>query len=134
MIAGLLETAVEGDLVDPDDYSEHVDDAYVLEVGTRWIQRCPTVETAEPRRGYTGVMAITPDWHPIIDEVPEGSGHFLCTGFSGHGFKLAPAVGLMTTDLVLGEQTTAFDTKVFRLSRYAENDLVRGRYEYSITG
>ncbi len=40
---------------------------------------------------------------PVIDEVPEGSGHFLCTGFSGHGFKLAPAAGLMTAELAISE-------------------------------
>jgi glycine/D-amino acid oxidase-like deaminating enzyme len=65
--------------------------------------------------------------------VPEGSGHFLCTGFGGHGFKLGPAVGLLTAELVTGEEPS-FDPSLFRLSRWAEGDPVRGRYEYSITG
>ena len=89
--------------------------------------------TAERRRGYAGLYAITPDWHPVIDEVPAGSGHFVCTGFSGHGFKLGPAVGRLTADLVTGEPPL-FDAHPFRLARYAEGDPVRGRYEYSITG
>ncbi|HEX9887775.1 MAG TPA: hypothetical protein VGA70_14855 [Longimicrobiales bacterium] len=44
-----------------------------------------------------------------------------------------PAVGLLTAQLVTGEEP-AFDPRMFRLSRFAEGDPVRGRYEYSITG
>ncbi|HSG09957.1 MAG TPA: FAD-dependent oxidoreductase [Longimicrobiales bacterium] len=133
MLVGLIDPSEADDVVDPDDYPEHSDGGFDMEVGSRWVQRCPAMEAAEHRRGYAGLYAITPDWHPIIDEVPMGSGHFLCTGFSGHGFKLGPAVGLMTAEMVTGEAPT-FDRRMFRLSRYAEGDPVRGRYEYSITG
>jgi sarcosine oxidase subunit beta len=133
MLVGLIDPSEAEDVVDPDDYPEHTDDAFDLEVGARWVERCPPMERAVRRRGYAGLYAITPDWHPIIDEVPAGSGHFLCTGFSGHGFKLGPAVGLLTAQLVTGEAPT-FDPRMFRLSRWAEGDPVRGRYEYSITG
>ncbi len=133
MLVGLIDPSEAEDVVDPDDYAEHTDEGYELVVGERWIQRCPGMEAAQPRRGYAGLYAITPDWHPVIDEVPAGSGHFVCSGFSGHGFKLSPAVGLMTAQMILGEAPT-FDPRVFRLSRWSEGQPVRGRYEYSITG
>ena len=133
MLVGLIDPSEADDVVDPDDYPEHTDRDFDLDVGERLIARCPPMEAAEPRRGYAGLYAITPDWHPVIDEVPAGSGHFLCTGFSGHGFKLAPAVGLMTAEMVLGAAPT-FDARMFRLARFAENDPVRGTYDYSITG
>lgn len=133
MLVGLIDPSEADDVVDPDAYPEHTDRGFDVMVGERWVQRCPAMEAAELRRGYAGLYAITPDWHPIVDEVPVGSGHFLCTGFSGHGFKLAPAVGLMTAEMVLGAGST-FDRRMFRLARYAEGDPVRGRYEYSITG
>jgi sarcosine oxidase subunit beta len=133
MLVGLIDPSEAEDVVDPDRYPEHTDDAFDLLVGERWIRRCPAMEAAQRRRGYAGLYAITPDWHPVIDEVPEGSGHFICTGFSGHGFKLSPAVGRLMADMVTGE-TPTFDARLFRLSRYAEGDPVRGRYEYSITG
>ncbi len=133
MLVGLIDPSEAEDVVDPDDYPEHTDEDFDVEVGGRWIQRCPSMETAVRRRGYAGLYAITPDWHPIIDEVPAGSGHFLCNGFSGHGFKLGPAVGLLTAELVTGEKPS-FDARMFRLARYEEGDPVRGRYEYSITG
>lgn len=133
MLVGLIDPSEADDVVDPDRYPEHVDDGFDLSVGQRWMARCPDMEAASPRRGYAGLYAITPDWHPVIDEVPAGSGHFLCTGFSGHGFKLGPAVGLMVAEMVAGEEPT-FDPRMFRLARWDEGDPVRGRYEYSITG
>ena len=48
--------------------------------------------------------------------------------------ELAPAVGLMTADLILKESDPEFSTHLFRLDRFAEGDLVRGQYEYSIFG
>lgn len=133
MLVGLIDPSEADDVVDPDDYPEHTDDRFDFDVGGRWIQRCPAMDSAAHRRGYAGLYSITPDWHPIIEEVPAGSGHFLCTGFSGHGFKLGPAVGLLTAQLVTGE-TPEFDPRMFRLSRWEEGDPVRGKYEYSITG
>ncbi|MBN1659431.1 MAG: FAD-binding oxidoreductase, partial [Anaerolineae bacterium] len=76
----------------------------------------------------------TPDWHPIVDEVPAGSGFYVCSGFSGHGFKLGPAVGRMVADLVTGASDPLFEPRLFRLDRLATGDVVRGQYEYSIAG
>ncbi len=133
MLVGVIDASEADDVVDPDTYPEHTDHGFDEIVGERWVRRCPDMDAAHLRRGYAGLYAITPDWHPVIDEVPAGSGHFLCMGFSGHGFKLAPAVGLMTAEMVLREAAT-FDRRMFRLSRFAEGDPVRGRYDYSITG
>lgn len=133
MLVGLIDPSEAEDVVDPDDYPEHTDRGFDEMVGERWVRRCPEMAEARLRRGYAGLYEITPDWHPVLDEVPAGSGHFLCVGFSGHGFKLAPAVGLMTAQMVLGE-TPSFDAHPFRLTRFAEGDPVRGRYAYSITG
>ncbi len=133
-LVGLIDPAEADAVVDPDDYPEHADDEFTLDVGGRWVQRCPPMEMAERRRGYSGLYGVTPDWHPVIDEVPEGSGHFLCTGFSGHGFKLGPAVGLMTAELATREPDPEFDPSLFRLSRFSDGALIQGRYDYSITG
>ena len=40
----------------------------------------------------------------------------------------------MVADMITGESAPEFLADLFRLSRYTENDLVRGRYQYSITG
>lgn len=133
-LVGLIDPAEADAVVNPDDYSDRIDSDFISSVGERWVRRLPAMEFSESVGGYAGLYAVTPDWHPIVDEVPEGSGCFICAGFSGHGFKLAPAVGLMAAELVTREDSPEFPHDMFRLSRYAEDDAVHGQYEYSITG
>jgi sarcosine oxidase, subunit beta len=39
-----------------------------------------------------GFYDVTPDHQPIVGRVPEWDGLWVATGFSGHGFMLAPAI------------------------------------------
>ncbi|NOZ49908.1 MAG: FAD-binding oxidoreductase [Chloroflexi bacterium] len=133
-LAGLIDPTEAEALVDPDAVDEQVDTAFILDVGERLIARYPAMEASQSTGGYASLYAITPDWHPIIDEVPAGSGHFICAGFSGHGFKLGPAVGLMMADLATGVTDPLFESQLFRLDRFAKGLPIRGQYEYSIVG
>ena len=47
---------------------------------------------------------------------------------------MGPAVGLIMADLVTDDRQSEFDPHLFRYGRFAEDDHVRGRYEYSIVG
>jgi len=133
-LIGLIDPEEAKAVVDPDSFNEYTDLDFVADVGERLVRRYPAMQDSESARGYAALYAITPDWHPVIDEPLPGSGFYVCAGFSGHGFKLGPAVGLMTADMIFGETTPGMDRHMFRLSRFAENDPVRGRYEYSIVG
>jgi glycine/D-amino acid oxidase-like deaminating enzyme len=68
-------------------------------------------------RGWAGAFDITPDWMPILDET-DLEGFFVAAGMSGHGFKLAPAVGEMMAALISGAAPPV-DPTPFRLSRFA---------------
>jgi glycine/D-amino acid oxidase-like deaminating enzyme len=105
-----------------------------LDIGERLVRRYPAMELGQSTGGYASLYDITPDWHPIVDELPAGGGFFVCAGFSGHGFKLGPAVGVMVADMLTRSSAPEFDPHLFRFSRYAENAPVRGQYEYSIAG
>lgn len=133
-LVGLIDPGEADAIVNPDNYKEQVDSEFVLDSGERLIRRFPPMERSQSTGGYAALYDITPDWHPIIDEVPAGSGFFICAGFSGHGFKLGPAVGVMAADLLTRSSSPEFDPSMFRLSRYAEDKPVRGQYEYSIAG
>jgi glycine/D-amino acid oxidase-like deaminating enzyme len=133
-LVGLIDPSELNHVVDPDSYNERVELDFVADAGDRLVRRFPAMENSASASGYAGLYAITPDWHPVIDELIEGSGFYLCSGFSGHGFKLGPAVGLMLADMVTGAITPGMDRRLFRLNRFAENEPVRGRYEYSIAG
>ncbi len=133
-LVGSVDASEANHHADPDRYNERVDFDFVADTGARLARRFPCMERGESRGGYAAIYDITPDWHPVIDEWPEGSGFFVAAGHSGHGFKLGPAVGVMMTDLVTGQRTEGLDPALFRFSRYAEGKPVRGRYEYSIAG
>lgn len=133
-LVGLIDPAEADAVVNPDGFSEQVDSEFVLDTGERLVRRYPVMERSQSTGGYASLYAITPDWHPIIDELLPDSGCFICAGFSGHGFKLGPAVGLLAADMLTGQSNPEFDPHLFRFSRYTENDPVRGRYEYSIAG
>ncbi|MBI3914445.1 MAG: FAD-binding oxidoreductase [Chloroflexi bacterium] len=123
-------------IADPDQYNESADFEFIAQMSARICERYPFMKQALSKGGWTGIYDVTPDWHPIIDEAPRGSGVFHAAGFSGHGFKLGPAVGVMIADMVTGVSapTGGLDRHLFRLARFAENDPVRGKYEYSIVG
>ncbi len=51
---------------------------------------------------WVGIEAFMPDDLPILGPVRGVEGLFVATGFSGHGFALAPAVGDVLARLALG--------------------------------
>ncbi|MCB9443521.1 MAG: FAD-binding oxidoreductase [Ardenticatenaceae bacterium] len=133
-LVGLVDPDEANAIVDPDNFREGMDDDFVMDVGERLVRRFPVMEQSQVTGGYASLYAITPDWYPIIDELIPGSGFYVCSGFSGHGFKLGPAVSVMMADRLTGVSDPLFDTHLFRLEPLCENDLVCGQYEYSIVG
>jgi sarcosine oxidase subunit beta len=133
-LMGVIDPSEAEAVVDPENFRQYMDEEFLLQTGEQVIRRYPALERGESGGGYASLYAITPDWHPIVDELPAGSGFFTCSGFSGHGFKLGPAVGLMMADMMTGKPDPQFDPHLFRFDRFASGDEVRGQYEYSIAG
>ena len=98
---------------------------------TRSAPGSPASADAAIRTSYAGCYDVTPDWNPVIGEGPL-DGLFVAAGFSGHGFKISPAVGRLVADLVIDGRSA--DPRIpetdFRLSRFAENDLLKTPYPY----
>ena len=61
---------------------------------------------------------MSPDRNAIIGETPEPSRFLYATGFSGHGFQQAPAVGEYLAELIAGRQPT-LDLSALSLERFA---------------
>jgi len=84
---------------DHDIAEEPVPRATIRDLRTRLAKRFPIMAKAQPRGGWVGAYDVTPDSYPIIDEFrPEGL--FIAVGFSGHGFKLSPAIGRLTAEYI----------------------------------
>jgi glycine/D-amino acid oxidase-like deaminating enzyme len=66
---------------------------------------------------WGGLMDVTPDAVPVIDQVGHMPGFFVATGFSGHGFGIGPGAGRLMADLVAGDRPVV-DPAPFRLARF----------------
>ena len=118
----------EYDFVDPDHYKESVDTEFIEETGSRFVERFPSFSKALFLNAYTGLYDVTPDWHPILGSVEGIEGFYMCAGFSGHGFKIAPAIGeLMAEEIVDGKAQT-IDLSRFNLGRFEKGELFTAAY------
>ncbi len=54
--------------------------------------------------GWAGLYETTPDNNALIGEAADVPRFLYATGFSGHGFLQAPAVGELVRDLYLGRE------------------------------
>jgi len=97
----------------------------LLEVVRR---RAPRIAEAGIRGGWAGLYEMTPDHNAIIGEAPGISRFLYATGFSGHGFLQAPAVGEILRDLVLGRPTFV-DIEPLSVERFDTSAL---RAEYNV--
>lgn len=118
----------EYEYVDPDHYKETADMEFIEETFQRFIERCPSFETALFINAYTGLYDVTPDWNPILGKVEEVEGFYMCAGFSGHGFKIGPAIGEVMAEEILDGKAHSIDISRFQLSRFARGELIAAAY------
>ena len=127
ILVGGLDADESRDAVDPDAYKEGVSLDESMDALARVSHRFPVLAEGHIARGYAGCFDVTPDWHPILDRVGP-TGYHVAAGFSGHGFKLSPAVGHMVAALITDGPGAHPDLSAFRLSRFAEGKPIRGTY------
>ena len=116
--------------IDPDNFPQRASDDSLEEIIQRACRRIPKLEGAEIMRGVTGVYDVTPDSRPLLGEVPGIRGAYVCAGFSGMGFKISPAIGLVMSELVLDGVGKTVDLRAFRPNRFAESEPIKPEFEY----
>jgi glycine/D-amino acid oxidase-like deaminating enzyme len=117
-LVGEIETP--GLACDPDNWLESLDSETVPKLAQKLVQRLPAMNAAVSKGGYAGPYDVSPDGHPILDELSGFDGLYCAVGFSGHGFRFSPATGRLMAEFVLDGKSKGVDVKEFRLSRFAE--------------
>ncbi|MBT8487059.1 MAG: FAD-binding oxidoreductase [Phycisphaerales bacterium] len=128
--------AYDGDaeVPDPDAYDEGVSNRFIDQCRTRLTQRRPDYARAVSWGGCSALYTVTPDAHPMIGPVPGIDGLHLVSGFSGHGFKLGPAVGRGVAAMLTGGDPSPLDPAFFAVDRFARGRPIESAYEYGILG
>jgi heterotetrameric sarcosine oxidase beta subunit len=88
------------------------------------VEAMPRLGDVKVVRQWAGPYDMTPDNSPIVGEAPAVPGFYLCSGFVGHGFMMAPVVAKHYALHLTGGPTHPFFHQ-WRLGRFAEGDLVR---------
>jgi sarcosine oxidase, subunit beta len=115
---------------DPDNFPQRASDDGLEEIIERASRRVPKLENAEVMRGVTGVYDMTPDSRPLLGEISGVAGLYVCGGFSGMGFKISPAVGLVMSELLLDGRGKTVDVSSFCPGRFAAGKPIKAEFEY----
>lgn len=111
----------------PDDYEDRPDLAFSTDVVERLARLMPAAAEAGIAGGWSGMYEVSQDWNPIMGTAAVGGLHY-AVGFSGHGFKLSPVVGVLMAEQVAGGKATTLDITPYRLERFAEGKTIRPAY------
>ncbi|KAK2974703.1 hypothetical protein RJ640_001789 [Escallonia rubra] len=81
------------------------------------------VDSSAPVQTQSCLYSMTPDEDFVIDFLGGEFGKevVVAGGFSGHGFKMAPVVGRILADLVVGGEAKGVELKHFRVGRFEGN-------------
>ncbi|MFB6160225.1 MAG: NAD(P)/FAD-dependent oxidoreductase [Haloferacaceae archaeon] len=113
----------DDDAADPDGYDEGVADEWVRAALDRGAEFADYFEPGLPvERRWAGLYAVTPDYHPVIEEsVP---GFVNAVGFSGHGFMQAPAAGELVAEIAVDGAASLVDVSALAADRFERGELL----------
>jgi sarcosine oxidase subunit beta len=116
-----------------DDPNASVDAAapgFIERAAERLMRRLPAFGRAGLLSAHSGQDGITPDQHPIIG--PAGpDGFWLDCGFSGTGFKTAPAIGASLAQLITDGPDANDDLAIYRPDRFAAGEPIVAEHAYA---
>jgi len=103
LVFGSVDHRFESEIVDPDKYNRGLDPDFKQEYLNALFHRLPGLPQNGAIVGFSSMYTVNQeDVHPMIGET-KAKGFWACNGFSGHGFKLAPAVGSMLAQQITGK-------------------------------
>jgi len=113
----------------PDSEVGYVAKGFVERAVKRICHRIPAMEAGSLHSTHAGRDGLTPDQRALIGAFgPVGFYH--ATGFSGTGFKTAPAVGLCMSELVLDGAAKTVDISGYDPGRFERGEQLKGEHDY----
>lgn len=90
--------------------------------------RFPFLKDVGLAETWAGMIDVTPDAVPVIDESHTQPGLYILTGLSGHGFGFGPGAGRVMADVMMG-RSSGHDLNRFRSARFSDGTrMVPGPY------
>jgi sarcosine oxidase, subunit beta len=111
----------EYEKANPDAFDKRASDDFVNDVLDRIGRRFPALAGVRYLHGFASLYDVTPDWYPFAGPRRDVSGYVDACGGSGHGFKLAPAIGRHLACWIRGEAVSE------EFQRLSYNRVIDGR-------
>ena len=94
---------------------------FLTTYASRLVRLCPVLAGVKVLRQWAGPYDMSPDGNPILGTSAAAPELYLCCGFVGHGFMMAPVIGLLYAEwLTGGPRHEIFDRS--RLDRFEAPD------------
>jgi sarcosine oxidase, subunit beta len=104
----------------PPGFDAPTDPDWLLHVTEVAARRAPAFLDMGIAHGWKGYYEVSPDYNGLVGEAPGLERLLYATGFSGHGFMQAPAIGEIVRDLYLGREPFV-DVAPLSAERFARN-------------
>src|SRR5262249_31942768 len=124
---GRMDHSQDEEIDDPDLIDERVSDGFRRWARASLAARLPMYAERADVGSIVGLYNLSPDAQAIIGPIDGIEGLFIVSGFSGHGFKLAPSIGEGVAQMLWSEPVSAFDTEFFSPRRFTAGAAHWGR-------
>lgn len=115
---------VIGSEIDPySSYSHRSTLPFLEATAAHTLELFPCLRRVRVLRQWAGICDMTPDYSPILGEVPGLKGFILDVGWGTYGFKAGPVAGKRIAELIATGRTPEL-IKPFALARFYEDNLV----------
>ena len=113
--------------VDPDNYKTTADEEFVSNVLERLQHRFPPFAGCRRIDSYAALYDVTSGWYPFVGPRDGVTGYYDINGGSGHGFKIAPAMGRELAQWIV-DGSVSEDFAGLSFDRMAAGRLYQGAY------
>ncbi|MAF64970.1 MAG: hypothetical protein CMJ84_04830 [Planctomycetes bacterium] len=102
----------------PADLAAECDESFARWAREVLTRRIPAYAESRDEDSTPWCCTLTPDSQAVLGPVGDIEGLFVASGFSGHGFQLAPAVGEGMAQMLARQPVSAFDPAFFDPRRF----------------
>jgi len=114
--------SVIGGFADPEEpggFNETSSLDFLVTMSKKLAHLMPALGSVKVVRQWAGLYDSTPDARPVLGATDDVRGLYQASGFSGHGFMIAPAVAKLVAQEIVGKKPDV-DIGPLNLRRYAE--------------
>lgn len=117
-------------LSDADQLDEQVSQEFIDWSRQALVRLMPTYAKEEDAGSQAAWHTMTPDSQGLLGPVEGIEGLYVMTGFSGHGFKLAPVIGAGVAQMLMDERITTFEAEFFAPTRFSGGEQWSGGFGF----